>query len=128
MDKRNQSEQEGTQETRPPRPYGSVIWTRRNKLLFVVVVVLGALILAQLCFIVLLFASPVLRERLFQGAATGGIVLVGGLSFGTVELLEHLLGRLGRRYPIKGNIQFGDSGRNLGRNAGDGNGTAEQTE
>ncbi len=73
-------------------PEGSIIWTRRNKLLFVVVVVLGALILAQLCFVALLIASPILRERVFHGADAGGIVVIGELCSATVKILEHFLG------------------------------------
>jgi hypothetical protein len=49
-------------------PPESIIWTRRNILLFILVVVLGALILAQMCFVALLFASPSLRERVMPEA------------------------------------------------------------
>ncbi len=49
-----------TQESRPP---SSIIMTRRNIVLFVLVVLMGAIILAYMCFVAFLFASPTLRER-----------------------------------------------------------------
>jgi hypothetical protein len=50
---------------RSPDNDPSVILTRTNVLLFVVVVLLGALIIAQMCLVTLLFASPALRERIY---------------------------------------------------------------
>lgn len=48
------------QDSRPP---SSIIMTRRNIVLFAIVVLLGAIILAYMCFVAFLFASPTLRER-----------------------------------------------------------------
>jgi hypothetical protein len=54
----------------PKRPDPSVILTRTNIILFVVVVVLGALILAQMCIVSLLIVSPPLRERIYGPSPT----------------------------------------------------------
>lgn len=57
------------------RPPESIIWTRRNIALFILVVALGALILAQLCFVGMLVASPTLRQRVFPDDKPGAMVL-----------------------------------------------------
>ncbi len=43
----------------------SVILTRTNIILFLVVVLMGAIILSQLCIVPLLLTSPRLRERIY---------------------------------------------------------------
>ena len=57
---------EGQPKTQPnpaSRHPDSVIWTRRNIILFIIVVAQGALILAGLIFVALLIFFPTLRQR-----------------------------------------------------------------
>jgi hypothetical protein len=58
-------------ESKPHSP----IWTRRNIILFTIVVVQGAIIFAYMIFVALLFAFPNLRERVMPSKNTGAVVV-----------------------------------------------------
>jgi hypothetical protein len=76
-------EQPKTQPKPASRHPDSVIWTRRNIILFIIVVVQGALILAGLIFVALLIFFPALRQRVLP--SEDGAMITRSLTFSPIK-------------------------------------------
>ncbi len=79
-----QQEEETPSSAPPPPAPQAIIWTRRNIILFVIVVVQGAIILAYMIFVALLFFSPELRQRVIppdSGAMLAPLLGIWGYFF-----------------------------------------------